>query len=444
MGRRYWHWQRQLDRARAWTVEEVQAWQLRQLQSIVAHAYQYTPGYHALWDTAGVHPGDLRSLADLRRFPWTTKHTFQENLAAFTAKGRTGEYITTGGSTGIPFGFYAPATERARENAFMYTAWESVGWRLGRINAVLRGGYVGSQERPWAYDRLHRRLLLSSYYLTERTLGHYLDVVGRFRPSVLQAYPSALDVLCRLLLAKGLAGRMPFELILLGSENVYDWQLARFQEVFPGATLFAWYGHSEQAAFAPWCPGSRLYHVQPLYGYVELLRDDGSETQEGEEGEIVATAFHNPCTPLIRYRTMDRAVRGPAVCEACGHRHLLFSRILGRSHELIVTATGRLISMTAINMHDDIFDPLRQFQFFQKERGKVVFRYVSKTPLTAPQEHRIRQGLLTKLGNDVELSLCPVAEIPRTRSGKLCFLEQRLSIVHGAAASWRSTLRAFA
>ncbi len=434
MGQHYWHWRHQLEAAQAWNTEMIQDWQLRQLQTIVAHAYHATPGYRTLWDQAGVHPHDLRSLADLRRFPLTTKHMIQADLAAFSAEGISREYVTTGGSTGIPFGFYRPTTERARENAFIHTAWQRVGWRLGRPNAVLRGGYIGSEERPWAYDHFHRNLLLSSYYLTPRTVGRYLEAVERFHPPVLQAYPSTLDVLCRLLVAEGLVGRVSFTLILLGSENVYDWQLAHFQEVFPEATLFAWYGHSEQAAFAPWCPGSRLYHVQPLYGYVELLRDDGNEAEEGEEGEIVATTFHNRCTPLIRYRTMDRAVRGPSICDACGHRHLTFRRILGRGHERIVTATGRLIPMTAINMHDDIFDPLRQFQFFQEEQGKVVFRYVPKEPLTIEQEQRIRRGLTAKLGGDVDLSLCSLTEIPRTRSGKLSFLEQRLSIVHGEAA----------
>ena len=431
MGRSYWSWRQQLDVARNWPADSVADWQLVHLREIVRHAYERTPGYRVLFTQNSFHPRELSSLDDIHRIPFTTKQMFQERLESFTVKGKPGEYTTTGGSTGIPFGFYAPVADRARENAFIHAVWSNVGWKLGCVNAVLRGGFIGTQEKPWEYDPYHRQLLLSSYYLTDRTLGVYLDVLRRFRPPVLQAYPSALNLLCRLLEAGDLAGGLSFDLILLGSEDIYPWQLAQFERIFPKTKLFGWYGHAEKAGFAHWCAGSRLYHVHPLYGYVELLRDDGSEAEEGEEGEIVATGFYNTCTPIIRYRTMDRAVRGSARCEVCGHSHLLFSHIVGRSHELIVTRTRRMISMTAINMHDAIFDPLRQFQFFQEEPGKVTFRYVSKSPLGTEQEQRIRAGLMAKLGSDVELSLHSVETIPRRASGKVSFLDQRLPIGEG-------------
>ena len=91
--------------------------------------------------------------------------------------------------------------------------------------------------------------------------------------------------------------------------------------------------------------------------------------------------------------------------------------------------------MTAINMHDEIFDPLRQFQFFQEQPGKLVFRYIPKqAALSAAERARIQAGLAGKLGGDVTLDLTPVGEIPRTRLGKYRFLDQRLKIQYGEDA----------
>jgi phenylacetate-CoA ligase len=115
---------------------------------------------------------------------------------------------------------------------------------------------------------------------------------------------------------------------------------------------------------------------------------------------------------------------------------MMLERIVGRSHEIIITATGRHISMTAINMHDDLFDALRQFQFYQEELGRVVLRYVPKRPLSDRVGRTIHDRLMTKLGGDVELTLVAVDEIPRTHAGKLCFLDQRLPMAKAADRSF--------
>ncbi len=96
---------------------------------------------------------------------------------------------------------------------------------------------------------------------------------------------------------------------------------------------------------------------------MELIGDDGKPvTQEDGLGEIVATGLNNFACPLIRYRTMDLAVPSNIKCE-CGRNYALLERVEGRLQEFIITETGRLISMAAVNMHSDIFDNGKQFQF---------------------------------------------------------------------------------
>ncbi len=428
----YRHWRGFLVQAQHWPAERIQQWQLEKLRRIIQHAITQTEGYRELYRRAGVGPEDVHSLSDLKLLPFTTKELFRDNLAAFTIPNHHGRYTTTGGSTGIPLGFYEHPDMSHIERAFMHTGWGWAGWQLGQPSAVLRGGFVGTETAFSHFDRFNRELAFSSYFLTERTLAAYLE---RFRSSgirILQAYPSSLNLLCGLMKEKRLEGKIPLELILLGSENVYDWQLARFSECFPQARLFAWYGHSERAVLAPWCEHTRQFHVWPFYGLAEVIGPDEGAVPEGEEGEIVATSLQQEITPIIRYRTMDRAVKGPAACSRCRRQFPILSRIAGRSHEVIMTRTGRFISMTAINMHDDIFEPLRQFQFRQDTRGEVTFRYVAKdVGLSELALAKIRQGLMVKLGTDMKLNLEQVSEIPRTKAGKFQFLDQHLRIEYG-------------
>jgi phenylacetate-CoA ligase len=133
-------------------------------------------------------------------------------------------------------------------------------------------------------------------------------------------------------------------------------------------------------------------------------------------------------TPFIRYRTEDFAVLKGWGCASCGRPYQIWDRIEGRLQEFVLTGTGRAVSMTAINMHDAVFDFFNQFQFHQTERGKVTMRYIPKPGCCHAVLEDVRRRLMTKFGPDMELTFVAVAEIPLTRRGKHRFLIQELPI----------------
>ena len=430
------YWRRFLHEAQYWPVAQIRSWQLERLRRLVHHAISKTEGYRELYSKAGLRSAeDIRALEDLRHLPFTSKELFRDNLAQFSVASTEGRYITTGGSTGIPFGFRELYATSSIEDAFMRTGWSWTGWHLGLPSAVLRGGYVGDEASIARYDPFTRELALSSYFLMSQSLPRYVRAIRDRNIRVMQAYPSSMNLLCDLVREHQLEGQLALEIVFLGSENVYPWQLEKFRSTFPKAKFFSWYGHCEKAVLAPWCEHGAEFHAWPFYGITEVIQPSGGVAELGEEGEIVGTSFHQMLTPFIRYRTLDHAVRGPEGCTACGRAFPILTRITGRAHEVIVTHDGRFISMTAINMHDDIFDGIRQFQFLQEKAGALTFNYVPKAnSLTPADEQKIRAGLLVKFGKDMVLALNPVREIPRTKAGKFRFLDQRMTIQYGDKA----------
>ena len=427
----YRAWARFLEDAEGWPRERIEAWQMDRLRAVIRHAVQQTEGYRELYRKAGVCAEDMRSPADLRLLPMVTKQTLQENLPAFTAPTQGATYGTTGGSTGIPFGFYVTREDERRESAFMHAAWRRVGWNHRMPTAVLRGAFVGSRHETWKLEPFWNQLNLTSYYLTPETLPEYVALLDRHRIEVVHGYLSSYLLFCDLLAESGLKLRRAPKLAVLGSENLYDWQLARFTEVLPETRVFSWYGHAEKVVLAPWCEHSRRLHLWPFYGMTEILDERGTPVGEGGEGEIVGTSLHVRATPFIRYRTMDMAVKGPERCPDCRRPFATMERVMGRLQEVIVTGKGRYISMTAVNFHDRIFDRLRQFQFLQETPGQLVFRYVPKLPLAASEELAIREGLMKKLGDDIALQMRETNAIELTARGKLRFLDQRLPVRYG-------------
>ncbi|SAI89204.1 phenylacetate-CoA ligase [Methanoculleus bourgensis] len=425
-----------LQQSRWWSREELAAYQAAALSRLLAHAYANVPYYRRVFDDRGLVPGDIQTPADLRLLPVLTREDLQTHLPDLKARNYPDaafEYVTTGGSTGIPVGFYYErGASRAREWAFMKTQWDRVGYRFGDKCVVLRGYIVGSARDAvyWKKTLFGRWLLMSSHHMTEETLPAYISEIRRFKPRFIQSYPSTAALLARYMIEHGVDSFPTVRAVLCGSENLYPWQRSLLEEAF-GCRVFSWYGNSEQTVLAGECEESTHYHIFPEYGIVELIGRDGRPvTNPGEMGEVVATNLTNYVCPLIRYRTMDLATAAQGPC-TCGRHYPLLEHVEGRLHEFIVTKDRRLISMTAVNMHSDVFDNVVQFQFYQEKVGEVLLRIVRKPGYTDRDTDYILSELEKKFEGDVDVTVHFVTKIPRTRRGKYRFLIQDLPLDGG-------------
>ncbi len=415
--------------AQWWDRRQIQTWQLARLKAIVGRAYSRVPGYTRLYREAGVEPSDIQTLDDISRLPFTTKELLRDNMDEFRPRDVPVRLLTkasTGGSTGVPLGFYQHPTDRQVETAFVHLMWGFAGWKAQDRIAVLRGGFVGSTDKVLRYDRATNQLILSSFFLADETYDEVIGAFGKTAPDHLHAFPSAARALAELMLSHGDAGTVPLKSLLLGSENIYAWQREALQAAFPEARVFAWYGHSERAVLAPWCEQTDMYHAFPLYGITEVVDDHGHGVADGQIGEIVGTSLWSRGTPFIRYRTADYARKGGERCEACGRYCTILTSIEGRAQEFLVTATGRRISMAQMEFHSQAFEKVRRFQFYQDIPGKVVVRILPDRGYSGDDEVAIRRDVEAKLGADTSVDVVLVDDIPLTARGKQRIMEQRL------------------
>ncbi len=420
-----------LRQSRWWSQEELAAYQAEALSRLLDHAYENVPYYRRVFNDRGLVPEDIQTPDDLRLLPFLSREDLQANLPDLKARNypeSAFEYVTTGGSTGIPVGFYyEKGASRAREWAFMKTQWDRVGYRFADKCVVLRGYIVGSSRNAvyWKKTLFGRWLLMSSHHMTEETLPAYIQEIRRFKPGFIQAYPSTATMLARYMVEHGIEPFPTVKAILCGSENLYPWQRDLLTRAFE-CRVFSWYGNSEQTVLAGECEESTLYHIFPEYGIVELIGRDGQPVEEpGVMGEVVATNLTNYVCPLIRYRTMDLATAAEGTC-TCGRQYPLLERVEGRLQEFIVTKNRRLISMTSVNTHSDVFDNVMQFQFYQERAGEVLLRIVRKPGYNDQDTEYILRELEKKFEGDVDVTISFVTEIPRTRRGKYQFLVQEL------------------
>jgi len=418
--------------SRGWNREQVTAFQNHRLRRCLEDAYDGVPYYRGLFDRIGIGRERLSDPAIIREIPFLTReeaHKHHDRLLDRRAERRGTLSITTGGTTGRQLKIVTRPEHRAAEAAFVFDLWGRIGVRPNSRRAVLRGAVVktGGYRKTWRYDPLRKELLLSVYDLTDDNLELYLGAMRKYRTAYLHCYPSAVLALARFLAQRPDLRPPRLDAVLTSSENIYPRQ-REFIESNLGARCFDLYGQTEQVALGGACESGGLYHFYPQYGYTEIVDDKGRPvTEDGGEGEIVATGFINTTMPFIRYRTGDRARLRKTPC-ACGRPYLLLEAIRGRwEQEVLIGKTGNIVSLTAVNSHSRIYDRVRQYQFSQKSPGLVTLTIVPDRGYGEQDTVAIRGELTGKLGESLRLEIVFTDAIARTARGKFPFLVQHLT-----------------
>lgn len=427
LGARYAEFRQLTHEVESWSLEQIQEYQLKQLRQTLIQAGNYCPFYQQRFARVGFRPELLKSTEDLSECPLLTKQDLlehREQMISSAVPKKQRLYITTGGSTGVPVGFYLQkGVSRPKEQAFLEAQWKRGGYFDGARLAVIRGHVTSDKAGGHiaSYDATRDWLMLSSYHLTEERLPEYLAAIERFQPDLLHAYPSAALQLAEFLERAGQSWRVPLRGLLAGSERLTLPQKHLLERVFK-CRVYRWYGHSERVVLAGEGRKSELFYFWPTYGFVEF----GTPNEDGL-CEVIGTSFHNLAMPLIRYRTGDYVrLADPRTDGELEFPWPAVSAVDGREQEFLVSASGRRISLTAFNMHDAIFDDLYAVQFYQEERGQTEFRFVPGPNFSRTRLPQIEAGIRRKLGDDFGVTLREVAETEKTARGKHRWIVSKL------------------
>jgi phenylacetate-CoA ligase len=138
--------------------------------------------------------------------------------------------------------------------------------------------------------------------------------------------------------------------------------------------------------------------------------------------------------PLIRYRTGDYATRLEPRC-ACGRSWDRFNAVEGRwKQEMVVGRNAALISIAALNLHGPHFDHVARYQYYQDTPGRFEIRVMPDPGFTETDRLAIARAYADKVGNELEVQVRIVSDIPLTGRGKLKLLVSRLQPAVEAAA----------
>ena len=416
-----------LKKSQFWNREKLEKYQLQQLSKLLNQAYTNVPYYRKLFDEKNLKPEDIKSIEDLQKIPYLTRKDIKDNIEELKAKNYPKskfELSWTGGSTGKLLIFYI---EKG--------VWMSELMAYGRIQMEWaghslfdKGVQISGNEKPYQYQLLGRTLVLSSFCMNDEYLPIFIKKIQRLKPKYIRGYPSALTNLAKYMKKNNIESFPSVKSIICFAETLYDWQREFLENIFK-CHIYNHYGLRESVAIGGTCSHTDYFHMFPEYGIIELIGKDGKPVKKEDEiGEIVGTGFHTHIFPFIRYRTGDLGVYTNKKC-SCGNNYTLLKKIEGREQELVVLKSKQIMPLTGIYGLVEMSSPnVNIYQYYQEREGELVLNIVKTQDYSEKDSQEIKQKFQKKFGNELNLTISFVDEIPLTKRGKHKLLIQNLPV----------------
>ena len=319
------------------SLDELRALQLRRLQWSLKHAYGNVSHYRQAFDAKGMHPSDLKSLADLAKFPFTVKSDLRNSypFGMFAvSKERVARIHASSGTTGKPTVVGYTLKDIDTWADLVARSIRAAGGRPGDMVHVAYGYglFTGGLGAHYGAERAGCTVIPMSGGQTEKQVQLICDL----KPNIIMVTPSYMQVLIEELARQGIDPRATsLEIGIFGAE---PWTEAMRQEIETNAGIDAVdiYGLSEVMG-----PGVASECIETKDGpviwedhfYPEIIDPETGEVlPDGEEGELVFTTLTKEALPVIRYRTRDLTRLLPPTARAMRR----MGKIVGRSDDMLI------------------------------------------------------------------------------------------------------------
>ena len=433
------------DQIEAWPRERLRQLQNERLLQMMSYVYERVPFYKELLDRSGLQPGDIRSVEDLPRLPFTRKQDLKDHYP-FGLQAVPREQIirihASSGTTGKPTIVSYTRNDIEIFSEVMARSFVSAGARPGMIlhNAYGYGLFTGGLGTHYGGEKLGLAVVPVSGGMTQRQVTLIRDL----KPDIICCTPSYAQTLGEEFKKLGISpGEISLKYGLLGAE---PWTETILQDIDAslGIRSTNLYGLSEiiGPGVSQECIEVRSgSHIWEDHFFPEVVDPEtGEPLPDGQEGVLVLTHLTREAMPLLRYWTSDITSLSHDTC-ACGRTHVKMSRIRGRSDDMLIIRGVNLYPTQVEEILKGIPGVVPHYQLVVTRQGTLdevevkvelaedLFREVAQEVLsdeaieadhrTSSLRNTIKNAIRGTTGLNMTVIVMAPGTVPRSEGGKL-------------------------
>ena len=351
------------------SLDEIQALQLERMRNTLSKAYNNVAHYKAKFDEAGVHPDDLKSLADLSKFPFTVKEDLRQTypFGMFAVpKEEVVRIHASSGTTGKPTVVGYTQNDIDMWADVVARSIRASGGRKGDMIHVAYGYglFTGGLGAHYGAEKMGCTVIPMSGGMTARQV----QLINDFKPRLIMVTPSYMLSLIDEMERQGLSIEdSSLEIGIFGAE---PWTESIRQEIEKRASLAATdiYGLSE--VIGPGVANECIetqdgLHIWEDHFYPEILNPEtGEVVPDGVFGELVFTSLTKEALPIIRYRTRDLTRLMPGTARSMRR----MEKVTGRSDDIMII---RGVNVFPSQFEEIVLAEKSLAPYYQLERYRV-------------------------------------------------------------------------
>ncbi len=317
--------------------DALQALQLERLKWSLDHAYTHSPVYRRKFDEAGVHPADLRTLADLARFPFTAKADLRDNypFGMFAVpQSQVSRIHASSGTTGQPTVVGYTARDIDTWANLVARSIRAAGARSGdKVHVSYGYGlFTGGLGAHYGAERAGLTVIPFGGGQTEKQV----QLIRDFRPDIIMVTPSYMLSIADEMERQGLDPRASSLRVGIFGAEPWTNEMRAAIEQRAGIDAVDIYGLSEVIG-----PGVASECAETKDGptvwedhfYPEIIDPlTGEVLPDGELGELVFTSLTKEALPIVRYRTRDLSRLLPGTARTMRR----MQKITGRTDDMMI------------------------------------------------------------------------------------------------------------
>ena len=419
------------------TRAEIEALQLERLQATVKHCMQ-SPFYKKRFEEIGLKPEDIKSLAEIRKIPFTTKQDLRDTYPfgiASTPLRNCVRLHSSSGTTGNPTVILHTQKDLDEwANQVARNLW-MVGLRPDDVfqNSSGYGMFTGGLGFQYGAERIGMLTVPAAAGNSLRQIKFITD----FGTTAIHAVPSYVTRLYEVMKEQGIDPRKDTKLKMLaiGAEPHSEEQRKRIEEMM-GVKAYNSFGMSEMCGPGVGfeCKEQNGLHFWEDYYIVEIVDPETLEpVPDGEIGELVLTTLCREAMPLLRYRTRDLTRVLGRSCP-CGRNHVRLDRMRGRSDDMMVLrgvnifpiqiekilmqfpelANNYLITLTTDEDNDNMTVEVELEELFTDDYSRLL-----------DLESRIRRALKDEILLTPHVKLVPKGSLPVSEGKAVRVVDKR-------------------
>ncbi len=414
-------------------IDTLNAYQETRLQVLLSEVFEYSDWYSKIMNESGIKAEDIKEnpFGVLQKMPILKKAERKSYPEALVNKKRNKDGVGyTSGTSGAPTINYLDLESINRSFALWRRFHHTLGLATRKVRQVRFSGRLmvrpDAKKPPfWVYNYFERQLLMSTYHLTEDHLIHYVHKLNRFKPLLLDGYPSAIYIISRFINKHKIEMQCTPKAIAVTAETLYDYQRLEIEKAFK-CHVYNQYASSEGSPFITECIQGNL-HLNLDSGIFEFINTKGEKAKPGEVAQLVVTSFTNLKTPLIRYNIEDTVLLSEKTktC-SCGCAMPIIEKLTGREDDILWTQEKGYVGRmdTAYKGLEGII----KSQIIQESPQEIIVNLIADDMFDKSMHDKLLHNLKDRLGENLNYQINTVDNIPLGPNGKFDAVKRNFKI----------------